>query len=110
MLDDISNARNWAKITDGMGKMYETEVLGKLPVMQHFMFGGILSAVEGMGGEDEEEGGDQREGRVVVDKDGMTHVHSGWGECCGIKVPSAIGARKEEERSRLRSVPRIPFD
>lgn len=107
MLDDISNARNWAKITDGMGKMYETEVLGKLPVMQHYMFGGLIPAAEGMG---EEEAGDLREGRVVVDKDGMRHVHSGWGECCGIKVPSAIGARKEEEGKRLRSVPRIPFD
>lgn len=107
MLDDISNSRNWAKITEGMGKMYETEVLGKLPVMQHFMFGGLIPAAEGMG---EEEAGDLREGRAVVDKDGMRHVHSGWGECCGIKVPSAIGARKEEEGKRLRSVPRIPFD
>ncbi|KAI5840534.1 hypothetical protein DFP73DRAFT_500393 [Morchella snyderi] len=111
MLDDISNARNWAKITDGMKKMYETEVLGKLPVMQHFLFGGILKAAEGMGVYEEEESAVEfKEGRVMVDKDGMTHVHSGWGECCGIKVPSAIGARKDEERQKLRTIPRIPFD
>ncbi|KAL7276150.1 Serine/threonine-protein phosphatase 2A activator 2 [Rhizina undulata] len=103
MLDDISAARNWVKINDGMKKMYEKEVLGKLPVMQHFLFGGIVPADERMGKDIEREG-------EVVDKDGMRHVHSTWGECCGIKVPAAIAARKEGEKETLRRVPRIPFD
>lgn len=108
MLDDISNARNWAKINSGMMTMYEKEVLGKLPIMQHFLFGGLVSAVEGMGGGDGEE--EEEREREVVDREGMTHVHSTWGECCGIKVPAAIGARRAGEQTSLRKVPRIPFD
>jgi len=107
MLDDISNARNWAKINSGMITMYEKEVLGKLPIMQHFLFGGLVSAAEGMGGGDEEEEEGERE---VIDREGMTHVHSTWGECCGIKVPAAIGARRAGEQASLRKVSRIPFD
>ncbi|KAI5793168.1 hypothetical protein EDC01DRAFT_615735 [Geopyxis carbonaria] len=99
MLDDISAAKNWAKINQGMLKMYEKEVLGKLPVMQHFMFGGILKAAEGMGENDSEE-----------DREGMRHVHSTWGECCGIKVPASVAARRDAEESGLRNVGRIPFD
>lgn len=96
MLDDISAARNWGKINEGMKKMWAKEVLGKLPVVQHFMFGGILKAAEGMG-----KGGDEE------DREGMKHVHSTWGECCGIKVPAAVAARRAEEGRELR---RIPFD
>ena len=114
MLDDISSALNWAKVNSGMIKMYDKEVLGKLPIMQHFMFGALLPAAEGMGKEDE---GDDEEalktlenGTVVIDRDGMRHVHSTWGECCGIKVPSAIGASQQIARQQLRKVPRIPFD
>ncbi|KAI5820518.1 hypothetical protein BZA77DRAFT_79580 [Pyronema omphalodes] len=97
MLDDISAAKNWAKINGGMLKMYEKEVLGKLPVMQHFMFGGILPAVAGMG----EKTGDE-------DREGMKHVHSTWGECCGIKVPAAVAARQAEDAAA--GLRRIPFD
>lgn len=105
MLDDISTARNWAKINEGMLKMYEKEVLGKLPVMQHFMFGGLIPASDGMGmiKEFEAEG-------EIVDRDGMKHVHSTWGECCGIRVPSAVAERKYQEGIGLRSIGRIPFD
>jgi serine/threonine-protein phosphatase 2A activator len=101
MLDDISAAKNWGKINQGMLKMYEKEVLGKLPVMQHFMFGGILSAVEGLGEHTGEE-----------DREGMRHVHSTWGECCGIKVPAAVAARAAEEGRGLRTLGmgRLPFD
>jgi len=121
MLDDISAAVNWEKVNTGMAKMYEKEVLGKLAVMQHFLFGTLLPAAEGMSeagvaeeGEEEEggEGGRMQEGggKVVVDREGMRHVHSTWGECCGIKVPSAIGAREQGEKQQLRKAPRIPFD
>ncbi|KAF8477108.1 hypothetical protein BDZ91DRAFT_12605 [Kalaharituber pfeilii] len=116
MLDDISNALNWAKVNNGMIKMYEKEVLGKLPIMQHFMFATLLPAVEGMSRENEEgstEGPieiEKERGNVVIDRDGMRHVHSTWGECCGIKVPSAIGAREQIAKQQLRKVPRIPFD
>jgi serine/threonine-protein phosphatase 2A activator len=119
MLDDISSAKNWAKIEGGMRRMFVSEVLGKLPVMQHFLFGGLIPAAEGMSEpgqrgakaeEEEEEGG---EVEVYDDKDGVRHVHqqSGWGDCCGIKVPSSIAAAEEmKKRGMVEQLRRIPFD
>jgi serine/threonine-protein phosphatase 2A activator len=77
-------------------KMYKTEVLGKLPIMQHFLFGSFImfegSAKTEMGHEDV----------------GHAHVHSFGQEypgCCSIRVPSsiAVGATEKSER-------RLPFD
>jgi serine/threonine-protein phosphatase 2A activator len=120
MLDDISAAKSWAKINSGMRKMFIAEILNKLPVMQHFLFGSLIPAVEGMSyeedfglsdEEDEEEGG---EIQVFTDVAGKRHVHTtkGWDDCCGIRVPAAVGAEGEERKAmhgggRLR---RVPFD
>ena len=81
MLNDISGAKSWQKIANGMIKMYEVEVLGKLPIMQHMLFGSLFSF----------SGSDPllfRQG-----EDG--HVHAFGQEfpgCCGIRVPSAVAA------------------
>lgn len=117
MLDDISASKSWEKVYQGMKRMFVKEVLGKLPVMQHFLFGSLIAAEEGMGEEQESEGqdGESPEGEeVIVMKDGMKHVHtaSSWGDCCGIKVPSSIGAAQEMKKrmggdAGLR---RVPFD
>ncbi|OJD34283.1 serine threonine-protein phosphatase 2a activator 2 [Diplodia corticola] len=118
MLDDISAARSWRKIEGGMRKMFVAEVLGKLPVMQHFLFGSLIPAVEEMS--DEEvlkytlEGEPDAEGNVVVrNEDGESHKHNpaSWNDCCGIKVPSAVGALQEmKKRMGNEGLRRVPFD
>lgn len=117
MLDDISSAKSWIKIEGGMRKMFVAEVLKKLPVMQHFLFGSLVPAVEGMSTEaevglaDEEDEGEG--GAVVVEHDGVKHVHqaNSWGDCCGIKVPSAVAASQAMKKSGAgQSLRRIPFD
>lgn len=117
MLDDISAAKSWVKVMDGMKRMFVAEVLKKLPVMQHFMFGSLVPAVEEMNREEDlgpaEEGADAEGGEVVVMVDGMKHVHqmNSWGDCCGIKVPSSLAAAQgEKRRGGGEGLRRIPFD
>lgn len=102
MLDDILSARSWAKIKEGMIKMYKVEVLGKLPIIQHFMFGSIIKCPDEVPEHDDDEASD------------CGHVHNPldtrntWGDCCGIKIPSAIAASQMLERNS-KSKP-VPFD
>ncbi|KAK9234315.1 Phosphotyrosyl phosphatase activator [Lipomyces kononenkoae] len=42
VLYDISGIPSWSKVHTGLLKMYNAEVLGKFPVVQHFGFGGVL--------------------------------------------------------------------
>lgn len=113
MLDDISSAKSWAKVEGGMKRMFLAEVLGKLPVAQHFMFGSLLPATEEMSKDAEVKVGEEDVGEVEVTVDGMKHKHSpnSWGDCCGIKVPSAVGARQEAmKHGEGMGLRRVPFD
>ena len=44
MLNDISHLGSWSKVSSGLLRLYEGEVLDKKPVVQHFVFGKIFSA------------------------------------------------------------------
>ena len=100
-----------------MRRMFVKEVLGKLPVMQHFLFGGLVPAAECMSEEEAAgvapESQEKEGGELAVEEGAAKHVHRGdaWGDCCGIKIPSTVAAsqeaRKRGERDRLR---RVPFD
>lgn len=104
MLDDISAAKNWDKIEAGMKKMFVNEVLGKLPVMQHFLFGSLIPAVEGMSTEKEM---DEEADKTCEHE----HNSNSWGDCCGIKVPGSLGAAQEmKKRTQGEGLRRIPFD
>ena len=110
MLNDISGAKSWQKVEDGMRKMFVKEVLGKLPIMQHFLFGGLIPASAEMGRMDPETERLQAQRMQHVEEHG--HEPDYWGDCCGIKVPSVVGAG-EEMRKRMGTggaLRPIPFD
>lgn len=91
-----------------MLKMYKAEVLAKLPVAQHFLFGSLLpypSLPSSTDSAPEEPG-------VHTDEHGHLHVRGeGFGDCCGIPIPSAFAAAEEmRKREGEGKVRRIPFD
>lgn len=117
MLDDISGAKNWEKVEQGMRRMFVREVLGKLPVMQHFLFGSLVPAEEGMSKEEEAgiapESKEKEGGELSVGENGVGHVHrdDAWGDCCGIKIPSTVAAAQEaKKRGEGDGLRRVPFD
>ena len=115
MLDDISGARSWEKVEQGMRRMFVKEVLGKLPVMQHFLFGSLIPAVDGMGLEEQQvENAQGSEAQSAADIGVVKHVHKdddAWGDCCGIKIPSTIAAAQEAKKSGYGEIfRRVPFD
>lgn len=46
LLTDISQVPSWSKVNRGLVKMYCDQVLGKVPIMQHFLFGSLLAFEE----------------------------------------------------------------
>jgi len=44
MLDDISRLPSWGRVSRGLLRLYEGEVLDKMPVVQHFEFGALFKA------------------------------------------------------------------
>lgn len=73
--------------------MYQAEVLGKLPVMQHFLFGSILPW-DGPAPPSTDETDDAHRGHAHTLPPGQM----GWGDCCGIPVPSAFAAAQAEAK------------
>lgn len=103
MLDDISGVKKWSKVAEGMIKMYNAEVLSKLPIMQHFYFSDFLKCPDGATPPH-----DSKEGNIHDEEleEELSHVHNTYGDCCGIKVPSAFAASEANKKTQRR----IPFD
>ena len=141
MLDDISAAKSWAKVEMGMRRMLLREVLGKRAVMQHFLGGSLVGWEWRRDGERGmvSEGGRALNGDLtgavvsmasvekgsnggVCHHEEHGHQHSqagdddhehtqGWGDCCGIRVPSSAGALQEmRKRMGEQGLRPIPFD
>ncbi|KAH7337654.1 Phosphotyrosyl phosphatase activator [Rhizoctonia solani] len=117
MLDDISGVKTWDKVNSGMIKMFDAEVLGKLPVAQHFLFGSIIRRPEGINPHAEDATNDPHWGHAHAGVGAVGQAHSGWGDCCGIPVPSAFAAAEAEKGGNRPGVPLsgtgirpVPFD
>lgn len=114
MLDDISACKTWVKVNQGMIKMYKAEVLSKLPIMQHFMFGSIIHFEGGHSQTDDMEDDcghihTHNQGLKYSDVFALGQEHP---DCCGIPVPSAIAAAAAAAKNGTgSSKPRpLPFD
>ncbi|KAG5635083.1 hypothetical protein H0H81_012494 [Sphagnurus paluster] len=118
MLDDISAVKTWDKVNSGMIKMYLAEVLNKLPVVQHFLFGSILPYDGPLVPTSEVDRDDAHRGHAHALPGAGERKDMGWGDCCGIPVPSAFAAAKAEQdkqkNPRLRlggpGIRPVPFD
>lgn len=109
--------KTWDKVNSGMIKMYIAEVLGKLPVIQHFLFGSVLP-YEGPA-PPVSDGEDIHRGHAHTHRElgGVGQREVGWGDCCGIPVPSIFGAAKAEGQKHAEIVKLsgpgirpVPFD
>ncbi|KAM5532997.1 hypothetical protein V8D89_013339 [Ganoderma adspersum] len=121
MLDDISAVKTWDKVNSGLIKMYLAEVLGKLPVMQHFLFGSLLPWEGPLPAPPSEvlDPNDPHYGHAhahagVEDLGGVGQQQTGWGDCCGIPVPSMFAAAEAAKRPGARlagpGIRPVPFD
>ncbi len=94
VLDDISAVKTWDKVNSGLTKMYRVEVLAKLPIMQHCLFGNRVLSFKRVSSEAE-------------DDTGKVHYrHSQRGDCCGNPLPSIYSASAQSKVKQ----PGLPFD
>lgn len=94
--------------------MYLAEVLNKLPVIQHFLFGSILAYDGPLTPTVDTNSGGEHWGHAHTLPNGGREM--GWGDCCGIPVPSAFAAAGQEKQKQpgLRlggpGIRPVPFD
>lgn len=95
--------KTWAKVYEGMVKMYKKEVLGKLPIMQHFLFGTLIPFTPSQNQADDEEGG-KCEANDPHHHHDYAHASGQLPDCCISRVPSVFGAPQQQQQKK------IPFD
>jgi serine/threonine-protein phosphatase 2A activator len=109
----VQQVKTWDKVNTGMQKMYIVEVLGKLPVMQHFLFGSILVYDGPLPPQTQtQDQNDPHWGHAHArgDLGGAGQQSTGFGDCCGIPIPSAFGAAQAEKGRPLAGIRPVPFD
>eukprot|EP00742_Colponemidia_sp_Colp-10_P010189 GILJ01011170.1.p1 GENE.GILJ01011170.1~~GILJ01011170.1.p1 ORF type:complete len:376 (+),score=51.33 GILJ01011170.1:53-1129(+) len=89
MLDDITVVPSWEKVNSGLLKMYKVEVLHKFAVVQHFLFGSILS-LDHDPTVDEESIRQEEAAKAAL----CAHGNKDF-PCCSasIRIPSALAAK-----------------
>ncbi|WFD32054.1 Serine/threonine-protein phosphatase 2A activator 2 [Malassezia sp. CBS 17886] len=119
MLDDISSVRTWGKVNQGMVKMYRAEVLAKLPIAQHMFFGTLVDFGTPPHAEEHVIEEDEHGHLFQAGAGHGPHAHgegqaAGWGDCCGIPIPSVFAAAEQAgvRGARMAATPirRVPFD
>lgn len=95
VLDDISAVKTWEKVNSGLIQMWRVEVMSKLPIMQHLLFGSGILDFKRRENEIED---------VVIDSV-QHYTHSLRGDCCGNPLPSIYASTKTNNQQ-----PGLPFD
>lgn len=103
MLNDITVVKTWSKVNEGLIKMYRVEVMGKLPIMQHFLFGRLINF---------EPSSDNAQANLAsnVPIAAPMHIHSMRGDCCGNPIPSVYAAAQDDKATNQRNLRNLPYD
>ncbi|KAF8179868.1 Phosphotyrosyl phosphatase activator [Pholiota molesta] len=92
----INSVKTWDKVNTGMIKMYLAEVLGKLPYPR------------------DQDDAHRGHAHAHPDLGGVGQREVGWGDCCGIPVPSVFAAAKAEKEPGAKlagpGIRPVPFD
>ena len=89
ILNDITASKSWSKVYKGLLKTYELNVLGKIQIMQHFLFGKIIDF----------DFGDST--LQTFNCNPNLNVH---GDCCGNRLPAIFNSNISKRDYTL------PFD